>query len=278
MAAVGVDGLQGVGVMADEHIGTGVDEPLGIVLLLQKRTQRMLAAPMGRDNDIGRGTLLPQPRHTRHQAVHALIAHTGAVGQVGEILQRQLQGGHEVDRPWVGGQKHRLGGLVHGGSGPYGHHAGLAHLLPGVGESLAALVDAVVVGQVEVGDAMAPQGGQPFRLAAEDIDFLHGSLYLGDRALQIGHHNVGGMEERVDTGAEEGVDPLVADKLAHTPVEQHIAREDHAQRIAGSPRGSGPNSNCSWPWGQEQPCQEEALSSLCCRRCAHWVRVSRPRG
>ena len=41
-----LDGLQGVGVMADEHIGSSVYQHVGIVTLTGHRLQRMLASPM----------------------------------------------------------------------------------------------------------------------------------------------------------------------------------------------------------------------------------------
>ena len=46
-----LDGLQGVGVMADEHISPGMYQHVGIVTLTGHGLQRMLASPMEGDND-----------------------------------------------------------------------------------------------------------------------------------------------------------------------------------------------------------------------------------
>ena len=68
----------------------------------------------------------------------------------------------------------------------------------GIGESPSALVYSVVVGQVQVGDAVLLQGMQPFRLCAEDELFEDGCLDFRGRALEIAYHHLGGTEHGVD--------------------------------------------------------------------------------
>ena len=46
MTVVILDGLQGMGVMADEDIGTSVDQHMGIITLTRHRLQGMFATPM----------------------------------------------------------------------------------------------------------------------------------------------------------------------------------------------------------------------------------------
>ena len=46
VAVIVLDGLEGVGVMADEHIGSSVYQHVGIVTLTGHGLQRMLASPM----------------------------------------------------------------------------------------------------------------------------------------------------------------------------------------------------------------------------------------
>ena len=51
VAVIILDGLQGVGVMADEHISPGMYQHVGIVTLTGHGLQRMLASPMEGDDD-----------------------------------------------------------------------------------------------------------------------------------------------------------------------------------------------------------------------------------
>jgi hypothetical protein len=96
---------------------------------------------------------------------------------------------------------------------------------------LAALVDGVVVGQVEVGDAVLAQGVKPLGLGSEDEALLDWGLDLGGRALEIAHHDLGGTEHGVDAIREEMADSVTFYHPAHPTVEQDVAGEYYAQCI-----------------------------------------------
>ena len=95
MTVVILDGLQGMGVMADEHIGPGTDQHVGIVPLPGYRLQRMFAAPVERDDDDGGGVGLPETEDALEQRVHRLLTHAGLVGQVGVVFEGEAQRGYE---------------------------------------------------------------------------------------------------------------------------------------------------------------------------------------
>ena len=60
MTMIVFDGLQGVGVMADEDNGAGADEHVGIMPLTRHGLQRVLASPMEGDDDDGGGVGLSE--------------------------------------------------------------------------------------------------------------------------------------------------------------------------------------------------------------------------
>ena len=64
MTAVFLDGLEGVGVVTHEHVGTSQYEHVGIVPLTENRLQLMLLPPMEADDDDGCGVLLAEMVHT----------------------------------------------------------------------------------------------------------------------------------------------------------------------------------------------------------------------
>ena len=55
MTVVILDGLQGMGVMADEHIGTGINQLAGLLALLGNGFQGVFSSPVKADDDIGFG-------------------------------------------------------------------------------------------------------------------------------------------------------------------------------------------------------------------------------
>ena len=80
---------------------------------------------------------------------------------------------------------HRLGSLLHSLASTQGHHTRCDDIPIGIHKSLAPLVDRVVVGEVQVGDAMLFQRVEPFGLCAEDELFEDGCLDLRSRAFEI---------------------------------------------------------------------------------------------
>ena len=65
MATVFLDGLEGVGVVTHEHVGTCQNEHVGIVPLTENGLQLMLLSPMETDDDDGCGVLLSEMVHAR---------------------------------------------------------------------------------------------------------------------------------------------------------------------------------------------------------------------
>ena len=82
-----LDGLQGVGVMADEHIGSSVYQHVGIVPLTGYGLQRMFATPVERDDDDSGGVSLTETEDALEQRVHRFLTHAGLIGQVGVVLE-----------------------------------------------------------------------------------------------------------------------------------------------------------------------------------------------
>ena len=64
VAAVVLDGLEGVGVMAHEHVGSCQNELVGVVSLTENGLQRMFLPPVEADDDDGGGVLLAKMVHT----------------------------------------------------------------------------------------------------------------------------------------------------------------------------------------------------------------------
>ena len=60
VATVLLDGLQGVGVVADEDVGSGVDERVGLHPLLRYGPEAVFFSPMQCDDDDGLRLLLPE--------------------------------------------------------------------------------------------------------------------------------------------------------------------------------------------------------------------------
>lgn len=50
-----LDGLQGMGVVADEHVGSGINQLAGLLALLGNGFQGVFSAPVKTDDDIGFG-------------------------------------------------------------------------------------------------------------------------------------------------------------------------------------------------------------------------------
>ena len=97
LAAVGLGALQGVGVVPDDDVSTGINQRMGLEPLLGQRAQRMLSAPVQIDNDNRDGIGHFDGFHSVEQRVKWLLADALAVGQVSEALQGKTVGGEEVD-------------------------------------------------------------------------------------------------------------------------------------------------------------------------------------
>ena len=60
VAVVVLDGLEGMGVMADEDVGTGINQLAGFLALLWNWFQGVFSAPVKAHDDIGFGLRLAQ--------------------------------------------------------------------------------------------------------------------------------------------------------------------------------------------------------------------------
>ena len=90
----------------------------------------------------------------------------------------------------------------------------------------------MVVGQVQVRDAVPVQCRKPFRFTPEDEAFVHPFSDCSDRTLQVGDDIVGSKEQRVDGGCEETVHPHLRDSLPDPSVQQQIACNNNVQGVA----------------------------------------------
>ena len=99
-ALVVLDGLKGMRMVADEGVGTSVYQRTGLKALLGDGLEGMLPTPVQGDEDDAMGVCSLQPLHLGEEGVVALLADAGFVGQVGEILQRQAQGGQQPHLAW----------------------------------------------------------------------------------------------------------------------------------------------------------------------------------
>ncbi len=106
-----------------------------------------------------------------------------------------------------------------------GYHTSLFDILFCVDESFAALIDRVVVCQIEVSEAVLVQSVEPFWFGSEDELFEDGCLNLCCRTFEIAHDDLSLTEHGVDTIRKEMVDPVTVDDLAYAPVEKNITSE-----------------------------------------------------
>ena len=79
--------------------------------------------------------------------------------------------------------KHGFDGFVHVHTGPNWGYTGLTDVLPGVHQSCAPLVNAVIVGEVEMGYMVLVKRGEPFGFGTENELLEVGLNGLCGRAL-----------------------------------------------------------------------------------------------
>ena len=109
-------------------------------------------------------------------------------------------------------------GLAHAVASSNGRHASLDDVMPRVAKSRPPLVDTVVVGHVQVGEAMLAEAVEPFGLCAEDEALHDGCLNLRGRAFQIAHDNLRLTEHGVDTRRKQGVNSVMVNNLPYSAV------------------------------------------------------------
>ncbi len=227
VAVVILDGLQGVGVMADEDVGSGINQLAGLLALLGNGFQSVLSSPVKTDDDIGFGLRLAQAEDSLAKGIDAFLTDTGFVGQEGIVFERQPQRGKQPYRTGIIADKYRLDGFFQVVARPYGNYSCLTDILPSVHQSRTSLVYAVIVGQIEVSDVMLAERGEPFGLSTEN-EFLEVWLNgLGSRTFQVAHHIIRLTEQRIDTFREKVLDADMFNTLADSTVEQDVAGKEH---------------------------------------------------
>jgi hypothetical protein len=97
------------------------------------------------------------------------------------------------------------------------------YVTPGVDESLAPLVDGVVVGEVQVGDAVLAEGVEPLGFSPEDKTLEDGRLYLGGRTFEIAHNDLCRLEHGIDTIREQMADSVLVYHFTNPAVEKDVA-------------------------------------------------------
>lgn len=145
-------------------------------------------------DDEGSGLLPSQGRYAVQERVERFLAYGRFPWQVGEILERKAQGGKQENGPRQAVEHDGSGGLLLVAAGTHGCYACPSDILPSVFQSPPSLVNAVVVGKVEVGEAVPAQYVQLNGIAAEDEPFVVGLPDFRSRALQVSHYDLAAVQ------------------------------------------------------------------------------------
>ena len=86
LATIVFDGLEGVGVVADQNVCPSLNQLVGFQSLTRHRLQRMFASPMERNDDNSRGISLAKTKDTIEERVHGLLTDAGLVCQIRIVL------------------------------------------------------------------------------------------------------------------------------------------------------------------------------------------------
>ena len=195
-----------MGVMPYDEVGPCINDAVGRFYLCRYGAQRVLTSPVWTDHDDGLRVVGAQLAYPRHERVFRFLADAGSVGQVGVVFQGHAQRGNDVDvslgygitNPAVQqrrdyksrrtgdallGDDERLYCFGHVQSGTERNHPRSLDIALCVDETGTPLVDAVVVGQVQMGDAVSPQHIEPFGFGTEDVALEVGLPYRRGRTL-----------------------------------------------------------------------------------------------
>ena len=112
-----------------------------------------------------------------------------------------------------------------------GDYARFPTVLYGADESATSLIHGVVVGQVQVGDAVTSECAEPFRIATKYILLYGRCVDLGSGTFQVTHHDVAVGEDGINLRCEKTVDADDVDALPHPSVQQNIAGEGDGLRV-----------------------------------------------
>jgi hypothetical protein len=87
---------------------------------------------------------------------------------------------------------------THAGVGANGHHSGFDDVASGVDQSLSPLVDGVVVGEVQVGNAVSLQYIEPFWLSTKDELLEDGGFDAGGGTFEVADNHLRSTKHGVD--------------------------------------------------------------------------------
>ena len=82
-----LDCLKGMGVVADEDIGTSMYQLVGLIALAGNGLERVFASPVERNDDDGGGVISTQAKDTFQERVHRFLTDAGLVGQICIVLE-----------------------------------------------------------------------------------------------------------------------------------------------------------------------------------------------
>ena len=232
-------GLHGVSVMSDDSVGTSVDDTMRLQPLLYRRLERMLNAPMERHNDDSIRMLLAQKPYSGEDIIKTLLTHTWFIRKIRHVFEWQTERRQEEHFSWFSCNENGLGGLNHVCSRPKGNDSGRANGIDGAHEPTPTLIYGVVVGEIEMSDAVMFQHVQPLRLGTKDETLEHWFVDFCGRTLKISHDVVSLGEQRVDGRGKESVGPKIFDAQPYAAVEEDISREHDGKTI-----GSLHTANC----------------------------------
>ena len=219
--AVGFDGLEHVGMMADDDGRSGIEHLVGEIHIVGTRSRGVFDAPVdGDDEEIALGAggldgsedlgLVGTGGSARFAGIGEEVD-VGLVGVIGVAIAVEPAGHAEpADLDAVGLGKDGLEGLRGGVAGAGEKEAGFAEMLAGFDETGPALVHDVVVGEGNDFDAAGLEG-----FGQDDGSVEHEGLRAtgvggGDGSLKVDEAKIGGLEDVADLGEERGpaLDPF----------------------------------------------------------------------
>lgn len=230
-STIGFYGLKRMGMMTDDGVGTGINDAVCLTALGECRLQGVFRSPVQTDEDTGVGRLAAERADATAEGVEALLTDTGFEWQEGEVLERQALGDKEPDGARTRAEENGLGGLAQGNACPDGYHASLKDVAAGVEQSLASLVYAVVVGEVQVSKTVAVQDVEPCRFTTKNEPLVDGASQGRHRTLQIAYDNVAARQQRVDGRREKTVGRRHGNLLPDASVEEYVAGEGYMKGI-----------------------------------------------
>ena len=158
-ASVVFNGLKGMGMVTDNQVGTGIYELMGEEALQADWREVVLPTPVWRYDDDGGGIGFTQSSNAANEYVVIFLANAPLLWQPRKVFQRQAQRGNKPHWTWFGCKQHRTRGIFQCRACTDGYHTMSQHLAVCVFESSSPLIHTVVVGKVEMREAMFMHSG-----------------------------------------------------------------------------------------------------------------------